>query len=343
MFHNRPAIDAHVHVHPAMAKAMADIMKANNLSNVVNLGILEVLGIPFQEGMRVFREALGDRMVYFTTPDFSDTSPGFGERMAEELERKVEAGAHGLKIFKELGLRHKDAGGNLIPVDDQRLDPLWAKAGELGVPVLIHTADPLAFFQPLDENAASLTENAASLTENERWEELQAHPDWYFGTPEFPDHDTLLAQRNRVIERHPDTTFIGAHLGNYPENLAYVDACLERYPNFYVDTSARIGEFGRHPPEETRAFFLRHQDRVIFGTDLVIGWDVFDDRDREDMAEFNHFYDGHWRFFETGARHIDHPFPIQGAWKVDAVGLPDDVLENLYVRNAQRLIPGLQE
>jgi len=261
-------------------------------------------------------------------------------------------------------------------MDDQRLDPLWAKAGELGVPVLIHTADPLAFFQPLDENAASLTENAASLTENaasltenaasltesERWEELHAHPDWHFGTPhllpldpspllpldpspaEFPDHDTLLAQRNRVIGRHPGMTFIGAHLGNYPENLAYVDACLERYPNFYVDTSARIGEFGRHPPEETRAFFLKHQDRVICGTDLVIGWDAFDDRARQDVAEFNHFYDDHWRFFETGDRKIKYPdFPIQGRWKVNAIGLPDDVLEKLYVRNAQRLIPGLQE
>jgi predicted TIM-barrel fold metal-dependent hydrolase len=215
-------------------------------------------------------------------------------------------------------------------VDDQRLDPVWAKAGELSVPVLIHTADPLAFFQPLDEN-------------NERWEELQAHPDWHFGTPEFPDRDTLLAQRNRVIERHPDTTFIGAHLGNYPENLAYMDACLDRYTNFYVDTAARIGEIGRHPPEETRAFFLKHQDRVIFGTDLVLGWDVFDDRAQQDVAEFNHFYDGHWRFFETSARHIDHPFPIQGSWKVDAISLPDDVLEKLYVRNAQRLIPGLQE
>jgi hypothetical protein len=228
-------------------------------------------------------------------------------------------------------LRHKDANGNLIPVDDHRLDPLWVKAGELGVPVLIHTADPLAFFQPLDEN-------------NERWEELQAHLDWHFGTPEFPDHDTPLAQRNRVIERHPGTTFIGAHLGNYPENLAYVDACLGLYPNFYVDTSARIGEIGRHPAEETRAFFLKHQDRVIFGTDLVIGWDALDDRARQDMAEFNHFYDGHWRFFETGDREIEYPdFPIQGRWKVDAVGLPDDVLEKLYIRNAQQLTPGLQE
>lgn len=329
--HNRSAVDAHVHVHPKMAGTLLDIMEANNLSQVVNLGILEVLGIPFEEGMRAFRKALGECMVYFPAPDFRDTSPGFGERMAEELERKVEAGACGLKIFKELGLRHKDANGNLIPVDDPRLDPLWAKAGELGVPVLIHTADPVAFFQPLDEK-------------NERWEELQRHPNWHFAGPEFPHHDTLLAQRNRVIERHPDTIFIGAHLGNYPEDLAYVDACLDRHPNFYVDTSARIGEIGRHPVEAVRAFFLKHQTRVIFGTDLVLGWDALEDEkaEQDDMAEFKRFYDGHLRFFKTGERQIEYPgFPIQGRWKVDAIGLSDDVLEKLYVQNARRLIPGL--
>jgi predicted TIM-barrel fold metal-dependent hydrolase len=305
-------------------------MEVNQLSGVVNLGILEARGISFQEGIRCFRRALGDRMVYFPTPDFSDVAPGFAERMAEDLERKVEAGACGLKIFKELGLRHKDADGNLIPVDDPRLDPLWAKAGELGVPVLIHTADPVAFFRPLDEN-------------NERWEELQLHPDWHFGQPEFPDHDTLLAQRNRVIGRHANTTFIGAHLGNYPENLTYADSCLDRYSNFYVDTTARIGEIGRHPADEVRAFFIKHQDRVIFGTDLTLGWDAFEAKDQEDMAELKRFYDAHWRFFETNEWQIEYPgFPIAGRWKVDGIGLPDGVLQKLYFRNAQRLIPGLE-
>jgi len=328
--HAIQAIDAHVHVHPDEATRLLDIMEDNHLSRVVNAGILEVLGIPFEEGMRTFRQVLGDRMGYFPTPDFSDTSPGFGQRMAEELERKVQAGACGLKIFKELGLRHKDADGDLIPVDDPRLAPLWAKAGELGVPALIHTADPVAFFQPLDEN-------------NERWEELQEHPEWYFGGPGFRDHDTLLTQRNRVIERHPDTTFIGAHLGNYPENLAYVDACLERCPNFYVDTSARIGEIGRHPADEVRAFFIKHQDRVIFGTDLVLGWEIFEDETQEDVAEFKRFYDAHRCFFETDEGQIDHPFPIQGPWKVNAISLPSEVLDKLYARNAQRLIPALRE
>jgi predicted TIM-barrel fold metal-dependent hydrolase len=326
--HRRPAIDAHVHVHPDAAGDLASLMEANHLDQVVNLGILEMLDIPLEEGMRAFRQVLGGRLVYFPTPDFRDTSPGFGRRMADELARQVEAGAAGLKIFKELGLRHKDASGKLIPVDDPRLDPLWARAGELGVPVLIHTADPVAFFQPLEPD-------------NERWEELQLHPDWHFGRPEFPDHDTLLAQRNHVIERHPRTTFIGAHLGNYPEDLAYVAACLQRYPNFHVDTTARIGEFGRHPVEEVRSFFVRHQDRIAFGSDLVLGWDAFGE-EPESVAELKAFYDAHWRYFETGARQIEDPFyPMHGHWHVDALDLPEEMLDKLYVRNARRLIPGL--
>ena len=187
---------------------------------------------------------------------------------------------------------------------------------------LLHSA-ATAFFLPIDER-------------NERWEELQRHPDWHFGRPEFPDHDTLLAQRNRVIERHADTIFIGAHLGNYPENLAYVDACLERYPNFNVDTSARSGEIGRHPAEEARGFFLKHQDRVLFGTDLVLRSSATDDGMRKRHRER---YDAHWQFFETDERQIFYPgYPIQGRWKVDAIGLPHAVLEKLYFRNAQRLI-----
>jgi predicted TIM-barrel fold metal-dependent hydrolase len=327
----RSVVDTHVHVAPGQAALMLEIMDAAGLSAVVNAGILEVRSIPFEEGMRAFERVFGERMRYFPTPDFSDTAPGFGERMAEALARQVERGACGLKIFKELGLRHRDANGDLIPVDDPRLDPLWAKAGELGVPVLIHTADPVAFFQPLDEA-------------NERWEELQRHPDWHFGKPEFPNHDTLLAQRNRVIERHPSTVFIGAHLGNYPENLAYVDACLDRYPNFYVDTSARIGEIGRHPAGEVRAFFLKHQDRVLFGSDLVLGWNVFDqDMQGEDgKVEAEAFYGDHWRFFETDEPQIPYPgFPNQGHWKVNAIGLSPEVLEKLYAGNARRLIPGL--
>ena len=327
--HHQPAIDVHVHVSPAMAPTLRQIMDDNHLSKVVNLGALEQLRIPFEEGMNAYREVLGERMVYFVLAHFHDTSPGFGERMAEELAQKVGAGASGLKVLKELGLRHRDHAGKLIGVDDPRLDPLWSAAGDLGVPVLIHTADPVAFFQPLDEK-------------NERWDELHLRPEWHFGGPEFPGHDTLLAQRNRVIERHPHTTFIGAHLGNYPENLAYVDDCLCRYANFNVDTSARIGEIGRHPAQEVHAFFRKHQDRILFGTDLVLGWHGPKEIDAAELERIRRRYDLSWRFYETEDRQIEYPgYPVQGRWFVDAIGLPDEALEKLYRGNAQRLIPGL--
>jgi len=329
---HQPAIDAHVHFHPGVAGQVARVVDANNLIGVANMGSLERLGIPFEEGMQQLRDALGDRVVYFATPEFDDLRPGFGERMAEVLERKVEGGASGLKIFKELGLRLKDAEGSLIRVDDERLDPLWAKAGELGVPVLIHTADPCAFFLEYSP-------------QNERWTELQLHPEWHFGKPGFPSHDELLEQRNRVIGRHPDTVFIGAHLGNYPENLSYVDSCLDRYANFYVDTSARIGEIGRHPATEVREFFVKHQERILFGTDWVLGWGEYVEGDAASSGLSGNFvarYEAHWRFFETDEQGIQYPeYPSQGQWTVDAIRLPGDVLSKLYRENAQRLIPRL--
>lgn len=327
--HSRPVFDAHVHFLPDAAGLMAEVMEANNLCGVANLGVLERAGVSFGESMRAFRTVLGERMVYFPSPDFRDVKPGFGQRMGDELARKVEGGARGLKIFKDLGLRHRDADGHLIAVDDPRLDPLWAAAGELGVPVLIHVADPVAFFEPL-------------TPENERWDELQRHPDWHFAGAEFPGHDTLLEQRNRIIERHPRTTFIGAHLGNYPEDLSYVDQCLDRFPNFHVDTSARIGEIGRHAAAEARAFFLKHQDRMLFGYDLVLR-PVDAGDSTELLADIKERYDEHWRFFETNDRQIAYPgYPVQGRWKVDAIGLPGDVLQKLYLGNARRLIPGLR-
>jgi hypothetical protein len=330
--HTITVIDAHVHAVPKAVEYLAEIMDANNLIGVINLGVLESEGIPFEEGMRAFRKVLGERMVYFPAPDFGDVSPGFGERMADELERKVEAGAGGLKIFKNLGLHCRDTAGNLIPVDDPRLDPLWARAGELGVPVLIHSSDVLAHFQPLDEN-------------NEQREALTRFPDWHVYGDQFPGHDVLLEQRNRVIERHPDTTFIGAHVGGYGENLAFVDAWLDRYPNFFVDTSASIVQLGRHPTEEVGAFFTRHQDRILFGSDIVLG--TFADEDEGRPWEFKRIgYDyGLLRcFYETNDRQIRHPgYPVFGNWLVNGIGLPQEVLEKLYVGNAQRLIPALKQ
>ncbi|NIM94072.1 MAG: amidohydrolase family protein [Anaerolineales bacterium] len=330
-FPPRKLIDAHTHVMPKSLEYMKEVMQASNITKVVNLGVLESADIPFDEGMKAIRDVMGDRMVYFPAPEFDDVSPGFGERMAETLERKVEAGAGGLKIFKSLGLQVKDEDGKLIPVDDQRLDPLWSKAAELGVPVLIHSSDVLAHFQPLDEN-------------NEQFEALTRFPDWHVYGLEYPDHDELLEQRNRVIEHHPKTVFIGAHVGMYYEKLHIVDEWLDRYPNFYVDTSASIVQLGRYPKEEIQAFFRKHQDRILFGTDIVLG--SFDELDDERPWEFkrtDYDYGIMRHFYETDMEDLRHPgYPVFGNWLVNGVDLPEELLDKFYSGNAIRLIPALQ-
>ncbi|MCA9972532.1 MAG: amidohydrolase family protein, partial [Anaerolineales bacterium] len=178
---------------------------------------------------------------------------GFGEWAARRLRVQAGWGAEGLKIWKPFGLHVRDQHGTRVRVSDTRLDPLWATAGELGLPVMIHVADPVAFFAPLDAT-------------NERWEELQAHPDWQFPSPPFPPFLAILEDLAALVARHPQTTFIGAHVGCYAENLGWVSALLDRCANFYVDISARIGELGRQP-YSARRFFLRHADRILFGTD----------------------------------------------------------------------------
>jgi predicted TIM-barrel fold metal-dependent hydrolase len=259
----------------------------------------------------------------------------FGETEAARLRESVAIGARGLKVWKLLGLHARDPRGRLVPVDDARLDAVWATAARLGLPVLVHVADPIAFFDPLDEH-------------NERWEELSAHPDWHFWSPrgsgaakgghgetgdhgagareeDFTPFDDILAAFDRVIVRHPETTFIGAHVGCAAEDLALVSSMLDRHPNYHVDISARIAELGRQP-YTARDFFLRYADRILFGTDL--GFDP-------------EMYRLHYRFLETMDESFDYSteeVPPQGRWQVHGLGLPDDVLSRVYSGNARRLI-----
>jgi predicted TIM-barrel fold metal-dependent hydrolase len=200
----------------------------------------------------------------------------------------------------------------LVRVDDERLDPLWQTAAELKLPVMIHGADPVAFFWPLDEH-------------NERWEELHAHPDWQFPSPPFPPFESILDGLAELVARHPETTFIGAHVGCYAENLAWVGALLDRCANFYVDISARIGELGRQP-YASRRFFLNYPDRILFGLDAG-----------PDLDEYRLAY----RFLETDDEYFNYSageIPLQGRFHICGIYLPDEVLEKVYWRNAARLL-----
>ena len=232
--------------------------------------------------------------------------PAFIQKSVDYLERLVEHGAVGFKIWKDLGLTLRDARGELVRVDDERLDPLYDKARELDIPVMFHTADPAAFFEPLDRF-------------NERYEELAAHPDWSFYGAQYTKRD-LLEQRNCVFARHPETRFIGAHVGESPEDLGFVTAMLERFPNVTVDMSSRVAELGRQP-YSAREFFLKFPDRILFGTDLL-----------PDVA----MYRLHYRFFETADEYFDYPSHAsrQGRWMVYGIFLPEDVLRKVYRENS---------
>ncbi len=241
-------------------------------------------------------------------PELGDRFPDWAAR---RLRLQKERGAEGLKVWKGLGLQVRDHKDILVSVDDPRLDPVWETAGELGLPVMIHVADPVAFFEPLDET-------------NERWEELQAHPDWHFPSPPYPPFPSIVAALAELVARHPHTRFIGAHVGCYAENLAWVGALLEHCPNFYVDISARMGELGRQP-YTARRFFMQYADRILFGLDFG-----------PDLASYLLYY----RFLETGDEYFNYnpgDVPLQGRWHVCGLDLPDDVLARVYHGNAEGL------
>jgi predicted TIM-barrel fold metal-dependent hydrolase len=326
-----PIIDSHVHISP--------VPEAANLALRVfaQVGIVKFAvksaGVPGEARFDATRELaalMGEKMAFFSNLDFDGLdASGWAEREAERMAYAMRQGASGIKIFKNLGLGERTKDGKLLRIDDPRLEPIWRRAGELGAIVAWHVADPVAFFKKPDET-------------NERWDELKLAPDWSFYGGDFPSFDELLDEHDKVVASHPKTTFLAIHMGHNAEDLKRVARTLDRYPNWYVDTSARIGEFGRHPREEVRAFFTKYQDRILFGSDFIAtakGMQLGSVRPTpptfEDAVKF---YADHRRYFETADRQIDHPTPIQGRWKVDAIDLPEPVLRKLYYDNADRLI-----
>jgi predicted TIM-barrel fold metal-dependent hydrolase len=266
----------------------------------------------YKEHLKRSNGVAPERLLVFFAPDWQRIDePNFGMNEAKRLEDAARLGVRGLKVFKELGLTIKDKSGKVVPVDDPRLDPIWAKCGELRIPVMIHVSDPKAFFTPIDQY-------------NERYDELAAHPDWSFYGNQFPPKEEILAQRNRVIAKHSKTIFIGAHMGNLPEDLGRVSIWLDKYPNFYVDIDARISELGRQP-YTARKFMIKYQDRILFGSDT---------------PPDTHAYSIYYRFLETDDEYIDpaEGHHLQGRWMIYGLFLPDEVLEKIYNKNALKLL-----
>ncbi len=319
-----PVIDAHNHLDGFMPK-LAETPVEEIIARLDEAGVRVYVDLDggwgeaiLQRHLDRYKNSAPERFRMFGGVDWSQW-PVHGNRFAEwaaaRLREQAAWGAQGLKIWKPFGLRVKDPQGNLARVNDRRLDAIWETAAELNLPVLIHVADPVAFFDPVDER-------------NERWEELQANPDWAFTSPPFPPFLSILEDLAGLVEDHPRTTFIGAHVGCYAENLAWVGAMLDRCPNYFIDVSARIAELGRQP-YTARRFFLKYADRILFGTDA--GPSV-------ETARIT------YRFLETQDEYFPYDsseIPGQGRWRIYGLHLPGPVLKKIYHANAQRAL-GIQ-
>ena len=335
-----PVIDVHTHLsfqaasqngvtlgekmlHLATPEEVLAVMDRKNLRTMVDLtgghgqGLVEVI--------EKWQKAHPGRFLVFTEPWYERSNqPNYSQFQADEIARAHQAGAKGLKVLKTLGLylRENITTGKLVKLDDRRFDPMWEACGALGMPVSIHTADPDAFFLPIDRF-------------NERFEELNNHPDWSFHGRDFPGKMELLEARNRVFARHPKTQFVALHVGNRGEDLGYVAGCLDRLPNMHVETAARLNELGRQP-RQARKFFEKYQDRIMLGTDAVphgiqTPQQVFGDA----------LYEIYFRFLETEDEYFDYtpaPVPPQGRWRISGLGLPDEILRKVYYQNATRLL-----
>lgn len=251
------------------------------------------------------------RIVTFTNISFSGIDdPNWTELTVAQLERDVRDGAVGLKIFKNLGMTAKDSKGNRIAVDDPRIDPVWAKCGELGIPVLIHTGEPAAFWQPRDEN-------------NERWLELKQRPRRYRDPLTNPSWEQIMGEQHNVFRKHPNTTFINAHLGWMGNDLARLGKLLDELPNMNTEIGAVLAELGRQP-RAAKAFFIKYQDRIMFG------------KDSYRPTEFPYYF----RVLETADEYFDYYRKRHAFWKMYGLDLPDEVLKKLYYKNALRIVPG---
>jgi predicted TIM-barrel fold metal-dependent hydrolase len=310
-----PVFDVHQHVNDAMGiedhMPPAELVQRMDQLNIKTIVILTGMwGDKLQKVVDEMIKPYPGRFLVFAQIDWSKIDdPHFSELMVKQLDDSVARGARGLKVLKDLGLGVKDKSGKFVTVDDSRLDPIWEECGRLGIPVAIHVTDPEAFFHPVDAT-------------NERYEELIDHPDWSFYGPKFPSKESILDARNRVFARHPRTTFIALHMGNWPENLDYVGGVLDRYHNVYVEFGARQAELGRQPRRALK-FFLDYQDRIMFGTD---------------NGPETEMYRNNFRWLETADEYFEYwGYPGEGRWMIYGMELPDPVLEKVYHLNAERV------
>jgi uncharacterized protein len=310
-----PAID--IHGHPPALTSQETINRVVAAMDALNLRVM--VSADNSSGDRLTRvlTALNasphkNRFRVLAGIDFRNVGPGWADRAVRQLEADIRAGAVGVgEIPKSFGLSIQKPDGSRLKIDDPELDPLWEAFARLDVPVFIHTAEPQEFFQPLDYH-------------NERWLELALFASRRNNQPGHVTFETLMTERNNIFRKHPKTRFIAAHFAWHANDLARAAAMLDQFPNVVVEVGAILYDLGRQP-KGAREFFVKYQDRILFGKDAF------------EPQEYTYY----WRVFETADEYFDYYRDYHAFWKLYGMNLPDEVLKKLYYDNAQRVVKGL--
>lgn len=310
-----PFIDVHNHQNSMSAQSLAELVKEMDKLNMkVMINLSGNNGNRLQSMTSSVKTNYPNRFIVFANIDVSGIGEaGWTEKAVKQLQDDVQHGANGLKVFKNLGLSVKDNKGNRVTVDDPRLDAIWDKCGELKIPVLIHTADPKPFWDPVDEK-------------NERWLEITTHPGRKRGPNDPAPWETLIEEQHRMFKKHPRTTFIAAHFGWYPNDLGKLSQLMDDMPNINVEFGAVIAELGRQP-RAAKKFFEKYQDRILFGKDSWVP---------EEYATY-------FRVLETEDEYFPYHKKYHAFWAMYGMGLPDSILKKIYYKNALRIIPNIDK
>lgn len=310
-----PFIDIHGHQYNMPEQDLAPVIAA---MDTLNMGIMVNLsgrsGEQLIQSVKNISDHYPNRFVVFANVDFENVgSENWTEKAVEQLGTDVKNGARGLKIYKSLGMRYKDTDGKRLAIDDIRLDPVWAKCAELGIPVIIHAADPKSFWDEMDKD-------------NERWLELKTHPRRKRNDTDPAPWQQIINEQHQMFKKHPNTVFINAHMGWYANDLVQLSVLMEEIPNMNVEIAAIIAELGRQP-RMARQFFEKYQDRILFGKD---SWKP---------EEFPTYF----RVLETADEYFPYHKKYHAFWAMYGLDLPDEILKKVYYKNALRIVPGLDK
>jgi predicted TIM-barrel fold metal-dependent hydrolase len=310
-----PVVDSHSHLSITPENIEKTIQEMNALNLRVLINLTAGSGERLKRAVEIIRTSkYPDRFRVFANVDWNGAGgPGWKEKQVAALEQAFKDGAIGLKVTKGLGLGTTKADGSRLKVDDPDLDPIWQTAARHNMPVIIHVADPAQFFEPIDYR-------------NERWLELALFPGRQYPREKFPSFEELMGERDRMFARNAKTRFINAHFGWHGNDLGRAAKHLDSLPNVVLEVGAVLYEFGRQP-RAAREFFIKYQDRVLFGKDAY------------EPSEYPYY----WRVFETHDEYFDYYRNYHAFWKLYGMGLPDAVLRKLYYQNALKIAPGLPQ